>query len=150
MKQQRWFRWFKIGVGYLTRMPLLPKNRWFNMFLHVYRGPDDRTYGLHDHPWNSLSIRLWGSYLTEHHDPFPDHHSNGFGRRVLPRIVRRGPREAHAIATGDWPVVTLFITGPKKNGGRWGFYTQHGYIPHEQMPSYLRYVRQELRDKTLD
>ena len=59
---------FKQRIGpytYLTRFFLIPRNRWCNLYLHRYDGPDYRFYGLHDHPWWSLSIRIWGKFLIE-------------------------------------------------------------------------------------
>jgi hypothetical protein len=49
---------------YLTRWHVLPRNKWFNIYLHRFlHGDDDRA--LHDHPWRSASLILEGRY-TEH------------------------------------------------------------------------------------
>lgn len=46
---------------YLKRWHLLPRNRWFNIYLHHFvHGDDDRA--LHDHPWASASLLLEGRY----------------------------------------------------------------------------------------
>jgi hypothetical protein len=46
---------------YLRRWWLIPRNRWFNLYLHnILRDDDDRA--LHDHPWANLSILLRGAY----------------------------------------------------------------------------------------
>ena len=42
---------------YLLRWWLIPRNRWFNVYLHQFkRSDDDRA--LHDHPWINASIVL--------------------------------------------------------------------------------------------
>lgn len=47
---------------YLLRWFLIPRNRWFNIYLHKFcRDDDDRA--LHDHPWWFVSIMLQGSYV---------------------------------------------------------------------------------------
>ena len=47
---------------YLRRWFIIPRNRWFNIYLHQFlRSDDDRA--LHDHPWVNLSILLTGRYM---------------------------------------------------------------------------------------
>ena len=49
---------------YMLRWWVIPRNRWFNIYLHYFlRSDDDRA--LHDHPWFNVSILLDGGY-TEH------------------------------------------------------------------------------------
>lgn len=46
---------------YLWRWHIIPRNRWFNIYLHKFaHGDDDRA--LHDHPWPSASLILDGRY----------------------------------------------------------------------------------------
>ena len=46
---------------YLWRWHVIPRNRWFNIYLHKFaHGDDDRA--LHDHPWRSWSLLLDGRY----------------------------------------------------------------------------------------
>lgn len=47
---------------YLERFYIL-STPWLGIYLHKFLADDDD--GLHDHPWNSLSILLKGSYLEE-------------------------------------------------------------------------------------
>lgn len=50
------------GAGvYLRRWYIIPRNRWFNMYLHHFVQSDDPR-ALHDHPWWSCSIILRGGY----------------------------------------------------------------------------------------
>ena len=54
----------KPGDTYMRRWWVIPRNRFFNVYLHLFlRSDDDRA--LHDHPWVNLSFLLHGDY-TEH------------------------------------------------------------------------------------
>src|SRR5690242_14714107 len=47
---------------YMLRWFVIPRNRFFNIYLHhFHRSDDDRA--LHDHPWLNLSIILQGEYV---------------------------------------------------------------------------------------
>jgi len=49
------------GLPYLKRWYIIPRNKYFNIYLHQFlRSDDDRA--LHDHPWFSLSHIIEGSY----------------------------------------------------------------------------------------
>lgn len=47
-----------IGEDYLLRWHLIPRNNWFNIYLHCFIGDDDVI--MHDHPWRSVSFLLKG------------------------------------------------------------------------------------------
>src|ERR1700761_448041 len=52
----------KPGDTYMRRWWVIPRNRFFNIYLHNFlRSDDDRA--LHDHPWVNMSILLWGRYI---------------------------------------------------------------------------------------
>jgi len=114
---------------YLERWHLLPRNRWFIVYLHHFlRSDDDRA--LHDHPYVNVSILLRGAYLEQ----LP-----GERRRLrLPwrpwafwRLTCRLPTSAHRVELIDrQPVWTLFITGPRVRN--WGFLCPKGWVPHER------------------
>jgi hypothetical protein len=108
--------------AYLQRWWMIPRNRWFNIYLHCFlRSDDDRA--LHDHPWLNLSILLRGEY---------DEHTIRAGginvrtRRRAGDVKLRMPGAAHRIEllTGEdgrgIPCWTLFITGPRLR--QWGFH----------------------------
>lgn len=142
----------------LKRMHVIPRNRFFNIYLHVYTSQDSRMDGLHDHPWASLSIRLWGPPYWEYVPKQPVKRvpwdlarkwktiEKDLTTYVPPRIFYRPARYVHAIggivvhrddlrkgiAYTRWPVVTLFITGPAIR--KWGFYTAvRGWIWHRKL-----------------
>lgn len=121
-----------IGAGYLLRWHLIPRNRFFNIYLHKFIGNDDER-ALHDHPWDSFSIRIKGElkeiFKTE------QEHTLGifFGAlfdvlevRRVPRFCCRRAEFAHRLKLiGDKPCWTIFITGPVKR--EWGFHCKKGW-----------------------
>lgn len=102
---------------YLLRWWVIPRNRWFNIYLHeVLRSDDDRA--LHDHPWVNCSILLAGGY--------DEHRIRAGGieerlRREAGSTVIRMPGAAHRLeVTPGEAAVSLFITGPVWR--HWGFH----------------------------
>lgn len=119
---------------YLLRWFLIPRNPFFNIYLHCFlRSDDDRA--LHDHPWFNLSILLRGQYVEE------TIRAGGVHRYVMRQagcIKFRTPWHAHRIeliphpdyesamgAIGYEECWTLFITGPKLRS--WGFHCPNGW-----------------------
>lgn len=103
---------------YMLRWYVIPRNKWFNIYLHkILRSDDDRA--LHDHPWLNMSLLLSGKY-----------------REVTPnsnRIIKAGsvifrrPISSHRLETVDGHCWSLFITGPTIR--TWGFHCPKGWIP---------------------
>jgi hypothetical protein len=103
---------------YLRRWWVIPRNKWFNIYLHQFlRDDDDRA--LHDHPWKfNASILLKGRYT----EVLPD------GRKLRRSgcIYFRPHKAPHRVELiGNKPVWTLFITGPVVR--EWGFYCPQGW-----------------------
>lgn len=47
---------------YMLRWFILPRNPWFNCYMHKFlRDDDDRA--LHDHPWWFVSVMVSGQYI---------------------------------------------------------------------------------------
>lgn len=110
---------------YLLRWWIIPRNPFFNIYLHKFlRSDDDRA--LHDHPWWNLSILLEGLYVEHTIAP------GGVHKRVM-RVVGemkfRFASAAHRIEVDDlcW---TLFITGPAVRN--WGFHCPAGWVPWQR------------------
>ena len=103
---------------YMLRWHLIPRNRWFNIYLHKILKDDDDS-ALHDHPWWSLGMILRGSYL----EIAPD------GKKVrFPfRPVFRRATQLHRLVVLSGPVWTIFTTGPRIR--EWGFACPKGWIP---------------------
>lgn len=122
---------------YLYRWWIIPRNKWFNIYLHKMMRDDQPD--MHDHPWLNVSIILKGGFIEQ----VPD---KRFARtpftRVtdLPRVGRRRRpgaiifRRATAVHRLVFPANnhpgycwTLFLTGPWLRV--WGFHCKHGWRP---------------------
>ncbi len=115
---------------YLLRWWIIPRNRFFNVYLHKFlRDDDDRA--LHDHPWWSLSIIIKGGY----HEHLPLWYTKFYPRWS---IIFRKPIHRHRIELmkNVWlkngelvrvmPTWTIFITGPRVR--EWGFHCPQGFV----------------------
>lgn len=101
---------------YLRRWWIIPRNRWFNVYLHeILQDDDDRA--LHDHPWVNCSIILKGCYVEI--TPTGRHL-----RKSWVPIVRRSIA-AHRLELVDGICWSLFITGPIIR--QWGFHCPKGW-----------------------
>lgn len=101
---------------YLYRWHIIPRNKYFNIYLHHFmRSDDDRA--LHDHPWWNISILLTGGYL--------EHTKTDVLPRYRGSVVFRGPSTSHRIELDHGPVWTLFITGRRVR--EWGFHCPQGW-----------------------
>jgi hypothetical protein len=125
-----------LETPYLVRWHVLPRNRFFNCYLHLFvRSDDDRA--LHDHPWASCSIILAGRYR----EILPDS-VGGATRGVLresgavalrrasaPHRVELLLKQARAVdaALFGGAALTFFLTGPVVRG--WGFHCRRGWVP---------------------
>lgn len=112
---------------YLRRWWVIPRNRFFNVYLHQFlKDDDDRA--MHDHPWPSLSLAISGSMVEKYL-----HKGTERERYVIAGdIVPRGGRFAHRmiVLTPSW---TLFITGPVYR--EWGFLCARGWVHWRQFTS---------------
>ncbi|WP_298929183.1 hypothetical protein [uncultured Ramlibacter sp.] len=121
---------------YLRRHWLLPRNRFFNIYVHEFlRSDDDRA--LHDHPWLFNASWLIDGMYMEH------------------TIAAGGVRHEHVRVAGDWkfrwgraphrvelfdaapfvsgickPCWTVFITGPVVR--TWGFHCPKRWVPWQE------------------
>lgn len=131
---------------YLLRWYIIPRNRFFNIYLHKFcRSDDDRA--LHDHPWLfNMSVLIEGIY----HEHLP---GDKIVRRMAGRLSGfkfRWGKAPHRVALlkvvgmykaffdpakgfpqdaithqEEEPVWTIFITGPRVR--EWGFYCPKGW-----------------------
>lgn len=103
---------------YLMRWWIIPRNRFFNIYLHRFlRSDDDRA--LHDHPWVNCSILLRGSYWEHLQSDQPGLMGRVVERKAGAIVLRWSGRIAHRVELLNGPVWTLFITGPRYR--EWGF-----------------------------
>ncbi len=130
------FKWFKrlisgqphFRIGgenaYMLRWYLLPRNPWFNIYLHKFlRDDDDRA--LHDHPWNFCSLMIKGAYRETR--------PNGVTTRIAPSFAYRRATDQHRVALDrdennkEIPCWTIVLTGAKIRN--WGFWCLKGFVP---------------------
>jgi hypothetical protein len=101
---------------YIRRWWVIPRNRFFNIYLHhIVRSDDDRA--LHDHPWLNMSILLRGSYR----EVMP--HASKVRRAGA--VVLRRSTALHRLEIFDGGCWSLFITGPRIR--EWGFMCPQGW-----------------------
>lgn len=124
-KKRRWGRRppdFIIGppdAPYLRRWWVIPRNRFFNIYLHqILKSDDDRA--LHDHPWVNVSILLSGSYV----EVTP---AGSYLRKAGSWVFRRATAAHRLVVEADRPVWSLFLTGPVIR--TWGFHCPKGWRP---------------------
>ncbi len=120
---------FVIGGDYLRRWWVIPRNRFFNIYLHeICRSDDDRA--LHDHPWWNVSFVLDGSMLeimpSASHFPIGQQSETSCRSLNYGALVYRKASAAHRLEVRDGETCrTLFITGPRIR--EWGFHCPQGW-----------------------
>lgn len=109
-----------VSDPYLKRWWIIPRNPWFNVYLHCFlRSDDDRA--LHDHPWDSVSWMLDGQYIEIIGDKyFLREPGEVYGRKAT---TAHRIELTHYQKPGVW---TLFFTGPWKR--HWGFHCPKGWV----------------------
>lgn len=144
------------GKPYLERWYVIPRNRFFNIYLHHFKMSDE-DFALHDHPWLfNISYVTEGYYKEETFlfDPkvsrqtwFQVRLANSvtfrWGRsphRVqLPYDYRLEPsgeadslgRRRTRIARVEKDCWTIFLTGPVVRD--WGFFCPKGWVPFKSI-----------------
>jgi len=115
-----------IGENYLTRYFIIPKNRWFNIYLHRYTGSDDDR-ALHDHPWRSMSILLKGDLIEIIEQGTHDGKNFFHLCRAIERFepFYRDAEYKHRIVLKSDVAWTLFFTGSVVR--EWGFHCHNGW-----------------------
>lgn len=106
---------------YMKRWWVIPRNRFFNIYLHEV-GQDDDDRALHDHPWLNISYVVDGGYL-EHTIERGGVHKRT--KRLPGAIKIRLPSAAHRLELIGDKAVSIFITGP--NVRQWGFHCPNGW-----------------------
>lgn len=130
---------------YLRRWWVVPRNNWFNIYLHNMLRDDDNI--LHDHMYASVSLVLTdglNEVYCEHpawdalrRVPRSDGSEGPIELRTATRIIRggdlvwRSSKMAHQLIVnnkgpdGAGTAWTLFITGPRVK--QWGFWCPKGF-----------------------
>ena len=134
--------------AYMLRWHVIPRNRWFNIYLHkILRDDEDRA--MHDHPAASLSVVLRGGYyeITQGPDTSEQRRWHGPGSVITRwgktphRVELAGTVRPLLSASDDYPEITciskvgsdlrpswsLFFLGPRTRV--WGFHCPLGWRP---------------------
>lgn len=115
----------RLDDPYMLRWYVIPRNRYFNIYLHKFlRSDDDRA--CHDHPWMNASWLLRNEY-TEHTIAAGGVHHRFIFKEGAVKIRWSG-KYAHRVELHNGPVWSLFITGPVYRV--WGFHCPNGWVPH--------------------
>lgn len=106
---------------YMRRWWVIPRNKFFNIYLHHFLHSDDDR-ALHCHPWVNCSILLKGTYT--------EHTINAGGVNVHTKynagnVKFRRATAAHRVELTDGPCWSLFVTGPIIR--QWGFHCPKGW-----------------------
>jgi len=90
---------------------------YYNLYLHRYSGSDDDR-ALHDHPWRSVGVVLWGHVREV---------TPSSEKRLWPLIPKyRSAKYAHRLHLESRFALTLFFTFPKER--EWGFHCPKGWV----------------------
>ena len=112
---------------YLLRWWVIPRNRFFNVYLHQFlRSDDDRA--LHDHPWVNVSVLLRGAYREHTHTGVQTIAAPAIRVRASGKFAHRIQLFADGLINGEIheaPCWTLFFTGPRYR--QWGFLCPQGW-----------------------
>jgi hypothetical protein len=114
---------------YMLRWFLLPRNKFFNVYLHKFLRDDDDS-ALHDHPWWFVSLMIKGEYIEHIADCRMIH-------RQAPSVAFRPAEHRHRVelfhVREPWtgkrqkiPAWTIVITGRAKR--QWGFWCPKGFV----------------------
>lgn len=103
---------------YLERWNIIPRNKWFGLYLHHFIVSDDAR-AFHDHQYDNISLLLWGSYLeiTPH---------GSFKRYPFWPVFRRAADQHRVDLINKAPVWSLFFMGPRYR--EWGFQCPQGWV----------------------
>ncbi len=111
---------------YMRRWRIGHRFRWSLRIHHIVRSDRDRE--LHDHPFDFVSLILWGGYVEITPTRFTDPEGTPNHRRWYGpgSIIRRKAENLHRLELKR-PAWTLVLRGPIRR--EWGFVTTMGWVP---------------------
>lgn len=109
------------------------KTPWFGIFLHFIYKADEEKH-LHDHPWNYVSLCLYGHFTEEYNNPkfnvqpcVPVIYQDCRAGKIIIREAKRF-HKIHKLYSKV--VCTLFLTGSEKRN--WGYWLDDNtWVDHE-------------------
>lgn len=96
LRHRRWLRQKFISMNYMRRWYTVP-----GIMVHYYRGSDDRSCGLHNHPGEGgfLSFLLWGRISEYVGEIARD------AQGAVERNAQGHPRLTRNCAPSEWPLI---------------------------------------------
>lgn len=108
---------------YLVRWMLFKKNDWFNVYLHAFG--TQSTEEFHDHPYNSFSLILRGSYRETFLDVASKYQYSL--QRTNSNVYYRRANIMHKVDIDfNTPTCTIFIVGRRRR--EWGFLKNNCWV----------------------
>jgi hypothetical protein len=113
---------------YMFRWYIIPRNKFFNIYLHKFMR-DDEDRALHDHPWWFVSLMIWGGYFEM---VTPNEYGIDRLCRTTPSVAYRRATHRHSVVLfrdshgNQRPCWTIVLTGRAKR--TWGFWCPHGFV----------------------
>ena len=140
------------GKPYLIRITLF-SCKYFTIKLHKTLMSDPAD--LHDHPWNYISLILWGGYFeeTQRVKPFKQINIRTW-YKPLSILVRSGDTPHRLILPENKYCITLIFTTRKWRD--WGFIKNNSWISHKETknlyskapePASLTFIRERYMSK---
>jgi hypothetical protein len=130
-----------------TRWFVIPRNRWFNVYLHHFEYSD--LEDLHDHRMANISVILQGEYFEERFErrPVVGQPLPRSTYRIVSRLrpLIRRPSTAHRVVLfqdengKNNPAWSLFIGGPHVRD--WGFWHQNRVTRVAEWDSHKLWVK---------
>jgi len=122
------------GKPYLIRITLF-KCPWFSVKIHKALMSDPAIP--HDHPWNYLSIILWGGYYEDTIEYIGEGMSKYNQKWYGPgRFLYRKGDKLHKLILpeGQYSVSLIFVGKKWRDWGFWDFYK--GWVSHKERKIY--------------
>jgi hypothetical protein len=119
----------KSGVKHFERWQII-QTRWFGIYFHcIYQADTDKH--CHDHPWDYISIPLWGKFIELKKNNIEGKAYYSFPTICFGQIIKRKAEDFHKIhRLCSKKVYTLFLTGPRKRA--WGYDVNGVWMPWEE------------------
>lgn len=108
----------KEGVLHFKRFAII-ECKWFNIYIHsIYKADEDEH--LHDHPWNYISIVLYGKFMEAIKNSTSAKQKYEMNWLSPKDISAQKAERTHKIyMLLSEKIVTLFFTGPRFR--EWGY-----------------------------
>ena len=116
----------KEGIVHFRRYRIL-ETEWFSIYIHNILESDKDIHS-HNHPWNFLSIILYGGYEESRSISSCSHFAS---KLIIKWFTQMNINEFHKIKLLKNSCWTLVFTGKRINPN-WGYLTKNGFIGFEE------------------